>query len=278
MTEAELAAMLANDEHHWWYRGRRRVLAAVLDGLELPPRAAILDAGCGSGRTLDDLARRGTVCGVDTSATAVEAARRRGHRDVHVAAVEDLPFGDRAFDLVTCLDVIEHTPDDRATLAELLRVTRPGGVLVATVPAYQSLFSAHDLINGHYRRYRAATLRAAAVEAGWSAVSDTHFNAVLLAPAAMVRIARRHRASNRSELTFTPRMLDRALERPMAREARLIANGHRLPFGLSLLMVLRRPGALYRLWSSRTVSSSAGKNASIESSETVTSTAVPNVV
>jgi SAM-dependent methyltransferase len=242
MTEAELAAMLANDERHWWYRGRRRVLAAVLDGLDLPRRAAILDAGCGSGRTLDDLAARGTVCGVDTSATAVEMARRRGHRDVRVAAAEDLPFGDRTFDLVTCLDVIEHTPDDRATLAELLRVTRPGGVLVATVPAYQSLFSAHDVINGHYRRYRAATLRAVAVAAGWHAVADTHFNAVLLAPAALVRLARRHRAGNRSELTFTPRLLNRALELPLDREARLIANGHRLPFGLSLLMVLRRPG------------------------------------
>jgi SAM-dependent methyltransferase len=246
MTEAELAAMLAHDEAHWWYRGRRRILAAVLDGLVLPRRPAILDAGCGSGRTLDDLAARGSVAGVDTSAMAVEAARRRGHANVRIAPVEKLPFDDRAFDLVTCLDVIEHTPDDRATLAELLRVTAPGGVLVATVPAYQSLFSAHDVINGHYRRYRAATLRAAATDAGWSAVAYTHFNAVLLAPAAVVRLARRSRSSNRSELTFTPHLLDRALELPMAREAKLIARGHRLPFGLSLLMVLRRPGVALR--------------------------------
>ena len=246
MTEAELAAMLAHDEAHWWYRGRRRILAAVLDGLALPRRPAILDAGCGSGRTLDDLAARGTVAGVDTSALAVTAARRRGHADVHIAAVERLPFADRTFDLVTCLDVIEHTPDDRATLAELLRVTRPGGTLVVTVPAYQSLFSAHDEINGHYRRYRAAGLRLAAAEAGWISLADTYFNSVLFAPAAVIRLARRHRASNRSELTFTPHLLDRALELPLAREAKLIAGGHRLPFGLSLLMVLRRPGASLR--------------------------------
>jgi SAM-dependent methyltransferase len=174
VTEDELAAMLEHDETHWWYRGRRRVLAAVIEGLELPPHPRILDAGCGSGRTLDDLAALGTVSGVDASAVAVRAARERGHTDVHVASVEELPFGDGRVDLVTCLDVIEHTPDDRATLAELLRVTRPGGLLVATVPAYPSLFSAHDLINGHYRRYRAATLRAAAVEAGWTMLADTH--------------------------------------------------------------------------------------------------------
>jgi SAM-dependent methyltransferase len=246
MTEAELAAMLAHDEAHWWYRGRRRILAAVLDGLALPRHPAILDAGCGSGRTLDDLAARGTVSGVDTSAMAVQAALRRGHRDVRIAAVEGLPFADGSFDLVTCLDVIEHTPDDHATLAELLRVTRPGGTLVVTVPAYPSLFSAHDEINGHYRRYRADGLRAAARDAGWTPVADTYFNAVLLAPAAAVRFVRRHRASNRSELTFTPRALNRALELPLAREAALIANGHRLPFGLSLVMVLRRPGASLR--------------------------------
>ena len=238
--------MLAHDEAHWWYRGRRRVLAAVIEGLELPPQPRILDAGCGSGRTLDDLAALGTVSGVDASAVAVRAARERGHADVQLANVEELPFGDGRFDLVTCLDVIEHTPDDRATLAELLRVTRPGGLLVATVPAYPSLFSAHDLINGHYRRYRAATLRAAAVEAGWTAVADTHFNAVLLAPAALVRLARRHRAGSRSELTFTPRLMHHVLELPMAREAALIRAGHRLAFGLSLLMVMRRPGVVLR--------------------------------
>lgn len=236
--------MLENDERHWWYRGRRSVLAAVLDGLGLPAGARVLDAGCGSGRTLDDLAARGRVWGVDASPVAARAARERGHRDVRVATIQGLPFEDAQFDLVTCLDVIEHTPDDRESLAELLRVTRPGGLLVATVPAYPSLFSAHDLANGHYRRYRAHTLRAAAVEAGWGAVSDTYFNSVLLAPAAVVRLARRRSAVTRSELTFTPRAVHRVLEAPMRREAALIAAGHRLPFGLSLLMVLRRPGVV----------------------------------
>jgi SAM-dependent methyltransferase len=241
MTEAELTAMLENDERHWWYRGRRRVLKAVLDSVDLPPRPRLLDAGCGSGRTLDDLAARGRVSGVDTSPLAAAAARERGHADIHVSRIEDLPFEDGRFDLVTCLDVIEHTPDDRESLAELLRVTRPGGLLVATVPAYPALFSAHDVANGHYRRYRAETLGAAAAQAGWARLRDTYFNTILFPPAAMVRLARRRRAGSRSELTFTPPAFDRLLEAPPRREAALIAAGHRLPFGLSLLMVLRRP-------------------------------------
>ncbi len=242
MTSDELQAMLAGDERHWWYRGRRRVLRAQLDRLPIPPGARLLDAGCGSGRTLDELARRGRVSGVDTSPEAVAAARRRGHRDVRVARVEHLPFPDGTFDLVTCLDVVEHTPDDRATLAELRRVTRPGGLLVVTVPAYQALWSWHDVVNRHFRRYDSASLRAAAREAGWDVVRDTHFNSLLLAPAAAVRLAQRRRhAHPRSDLELTPPALDGLLELPLRLEAGLVRAGLRLPAGLSLLAVLRHP-------------------------------------
>jgi 2-polyprenyl-3-methyl-5-hydroxy-6-metoxy-1,4-benzoquinol methylase len=242
MTHDELQTMLSSDESHWWYRGRRRVLRAELDRLPLDPDARLLDAGCGSGRTLDELARYGRVSGIDLSPEAVHAARRRGHDDVHVAAVEDLPFADETFDVVTCLDVVEHTPDDRATLAELRRVTRPGGLLLVTVPAYQALWSWHDEVNLHYRRYDSSSLRAATTAAGLDVVGDTHFNGLLLAPAAVVRLAQRRRALHRhSDLDLTPRLLNGILELPLRLESRLVATGTRLPAGLSLLAVLRRP-------------------------------------
>jgi SAM-dependent methyltransferase len=247
MTHDELHAMLASDEEHWWYRGRRRVLRAELDRLPLESGARLLDAGCGSGRTMDELARYGRVSGIDLSAEAVAAARRRGHGDVRVAHVESLPFADGIFDVVTCLDVVEHTPDDRATLAELLRVTRPGGLLVVTVPAYQALWSRHDEVNRHFRRYDSASLRAAARSAGWEVVTDTHFNSLLLVPAAAVRLAQRHRRAHApSDLDATPSALNGILELPLRLESRLIAAGTRLPAGLSLLSVLRRPAAVSR--------------------------------
>jgi SAM-dependent methyltransferase len=155
--------------------------------------------------------------------------------------VEQLPFADGTFDVVTCLDVIEHTPDDRASLAELRRVARPGGLLLVTVPAYQGLWSWHDEVNLHFRRYDSASLRAAAREAGWEVVGDTHFNSVLLGPAAAVRLAqRRRRRHAHSDLDLTPPRLNGLLELPLRLEARLVAAGTRLPAGLSLLAVLRR--------------------------------------
>jgi SAM-dependent methyltransferase len=245
MDDCLMQAMLDLDDHHWWYRGRRKIIRSELDRLALPIDAKVLDAGCGSGRTLDELARFGRVAGVDISPVAVAAARARGHRHVRVAAIEALPFADASFDVVTCLDVIEHTPDDRTSLRELLRVTRAGGVLIVTVPAYPALWSRHDEANDHYRRYRRSTLQAAALDAGWRFVSDTHFNALLLAPAAVVRLWQRsRRRPARSDLALTPPSLDRLLELPLALEARLLARGRRLGAGLSLLAVLRRPIAM----------------------------------
>lgn len=236
--------MLSSDERHWWYRGRRRVLRTQLDRLELPDGARALDAGCGSGRTLDLLASYAAASGVDLSPDAVGTARARGHDDVHVAPIERLPYPAETFDLVTCLDVLEHLPDDVGALRELHRVARTGAALVVTVPAYPALWSAHDVNNQHYRRYRRMPLRFAAAAAGWQLVRDSHFNALLLAPAAAVRVATRGRVDGRSDLEFTPRMLDRLLELPMRFESALLRRGARFPFGLSIVAVFRAVPAI----------------------------------
>jgi SAM-dependent methyltransferase len=237
--EREFEAMLALDERHWWYRGRRRMLAALIEGIAVPPGARVLDAGCGSGRTLDELARYGSAHGIELNPLGLAVARRRGHH-VEQAPVETIPFEDASFDLVTCLDVIEHTDDDAAALRELRRVTRPGGSAVVSVPAHPRLWSRHDEVNGHRRRYTRRTLRAAAHAGGWTVERMTGFNVVYLVPAALVRIARRDRAQRGdSELELTPPASDPLLELPLRLEAALVRRGVDLPPGLSLLAVLR---------------------------------------
>jgi SAM-dependent methyltransferase len=219
------------------------VVRAVLDDLDLPRSPRILDAGCGSGAMLDELARYGEAWGVEPNPLGTALARRRGHPRVLRARVEELPFASASFDLVTCLDVVEHTPDDGAALAELRRVTRPGGRLLVTVPAYPALWSHHDIVNQHFRRYVTRTLLEAASSAGWRHVRHTHFNAFFLPAAAAVRLALRGHGERqrRSELALTPRSLDRALELPLRAEAGLIRQGARIPFGLSLLALFEQP-------------------------------------
>jgi SAM-dependent methyltransferase len=244
MDQALMKATLEVDEHHWWYRGRRRVILAELERLPLPAGARVLDAGCGSGRTLQELTRFGEVAGIELDPDAAELARSRGHGEVQVGRLEELPWEEDSFDLITCLDVIEHTPDDRATLRELRRVARPGGFLLVTVPAYQALWSLHDEANHHYRRYGRRALRAAAQAAGWSVERVSSFNSLLLAPAAVVRLAQRRVGTHRgytNDLALGPAWLNDVLERPLALEAWWLARGGTLPAGLSLLAVLRKP-------------------------------------
>jgi SAM-dependent methyltransferase len=237
--QAEFETMLALDERHWWYRGRRRMLRALLESAGLPGSIRILDAGCGSGRTLDDLVAYGPVQGMELNPAGLGAARDRGH-DVREGRVEEIPFEDASFDLVTCLDVIEHTDDDVAALTELRRVTAPGGHLVVSVPAHPWLWSRHDEVNGHRRRYTRKSLREAAEAAGWRVERQTGFNVVYLAPAAVVRLVRRAEPeAGASELELTPAALDGALELPLRLEAALVRRGANLPTGLSLLCLLR---------------------------------------
>jgi SAM-dependent methyltransferase len=241
-----MKATLAVDEHHWWYRGRRRIIRAELDRLPLPPGAHVLDAGCGSGRTLQELVDYGRVSGIELNEEAAELARGRGHGEVRVGRLEELPWDDGTFDLVTCLDVVEHVPDDRIALAELRRVCRPGGWLLVTVPAYQALWSLHDEANHHYRRYSRASLRAAATGAGWTVTRLTSFNSLLLAPAAAVRLTQRRLGVHNgytNDLALGPTWLNHVLEAPLALEASWLAGGRTLPLGLSLLAVLQRPPA-----------------------------------
>lgn len=235
--------MLLAADQHWWYRGRRRILRAELDRLFLGPHARLLDVGCGGGQTLDVLDVFGSATGVDQDADSVARARARGHHAI-VAALPELPFADAAFDGCTCLDVLEHLEDDQAGLDEIRRVTARDGRVLVTVPAYQALWSRHDEVNEHQRRYSAKMLRSLARASGLAVERLTHFNTLLLPPAAAVRLAgrsaRRGRTRTQSELALTPPSLNRALELPLRAEAALLRRGARLPAGLSLLAVLRR--------------------------------------
>lgn len=236
------------EERHWWYRGRRAVLNAVLDGLG-PLRAGgeaarILDAGCGSGRNMVELARRGAVTGVELASQSLEVARARELGPVVPGSLDDpLPFDDGVFDLAVALDVLEHVADDGAALRELARVLAPRGRLLVTVPQYRWLWGEHDILAHHHRRYTRPLLLDRAAAAGFEAERVTSFNALLLPAIAAARLAQRarRRAEPASDLGRTPQgAVDGALERVLRSEAAAIRRGRDLPFGVSLLAVLRR--------------------------------------
>jgi SAM-dependent methyltransferase len=230
------------EDRHWWYRGRRTVLERVIDDLALAPGARILDAGCGSGRNMVELARRGTVTGIEVSQASVVLARERDVGEVIAGSVLEMPFADHSFDLAVTLDVIEHLQDDLGALRELRRTVSAGGVLLVTVPAYQWLWSGHDEVNHHQRRYTRRSLQRVAEQAGWTQVRTTYFNSLLLPVAIMLRVLERvstKPTESSLDLWVPPQPLNWLLERPLALEAALIGRSGRIPAGLSLLAVFR---------------------------------------
>jgi SAM-dependent methyltransferase len=230
------------EDRHWWYRGRRTVLSRALAGLQLPRPARILDAGCGSGRNMVELAHAGPVTGIELSKTSVLLARARQVGEVIEGSVLDMPFEPGSFDLAVSLDVIEHLQEDLDALRELRRVVAPGGALLVTVPAYEWLWSGHDEINHHYRRYTRRSLQRVAEEAGWEQTRTTYFNSLLLPVAILLRALDRlstKTTESSLDLWVPPTPVNWLLERPLALEAAMIGRGGRIPAGLSLLSVFR---------------------------------------
>jgi SAM-dependent methyltransferase len=138
--------------------------------------------------------------------------------------------------------VIEHLADDLGALRELRRVVAAGGWLLVTVPAYPWLWSGHDVVNHHHRRYTRRSLLAVAEPAGWSCVRTTYFNSLLLPVAILLRVLdrlTRKPTESSLDLWVPPAPLNWLLERPLELEATLIARGGRIPAGLSLLAVFR---------------------------------------
>lgn len=235
------------EERHWWFQARRHILLRVLDR-RLVGRTglALLDLGCGTGRTTQALSRFGTVWGVDADPEAVRFCRERGLAEVQLLTDWRLPFADDSFDLVTALDVIEHVDDDEAIVREVGRVLRPGGTALLTVPAYQLLWGAQDEISHHKRRYRAGQLDRILTASGLRPILTTYFNTVLFPAVAAVRLLRRIRPARgalRSDFEMTPPgRLNAMLTRLFSVEAEVVGR-IRLPFGVSILALATKEPA-----------------------------------
>lgn len=226
---------LEAEDRHWWYRGR---LGIVMDAARRrtpvggSPR--ILDAGCGGGATLVELAGLGAATGLEPLPASREKARSRGVAEVVDGRLEALPFPDGSFDLMLVLDVLEHLDDAPAALRELHRVVAPGGAGVITVPAHPRLWSDHDERNHHRRRYTRMSLAETARSGGWRVARLTHFTTALL-PLAMLARTRGH-----GGFDIPPPPINRTLKATIQAEAALIRRGTTLPVGLSLLAELTR--------------------------------------
>lgn len=235
------------DEHaalerdQWWFVSRRAIIAEVLRShLGVQPDRRILDVGCGSGGMLPMLTEFGTVDGIEPDAASVEHGQATfpGVTIRQGQVPDDLP-ADHSYDLVTAFDVIEHIADDLGAVAAMRAALRPDGTVVVTVPALPWLWSEHDELNGHHRRYTADTLRDVLTRGGLEVRHLSHYNTALLPAVAAARLVQRVRPGTHdasSDLTMPRPAVNGILRRIMSSEARRVAT-QGLPIGVSLIAV-----------------------------------------
>lgn len=231
---------------HWWFCARRHIIRMLLEKYAGPTAARhIADIGCGMGASFAMLKQFGSVVGVDYSTTALAFSQQRGHRQLAAAALPTLPFANNSFDIVCALDVIEHISDDHAATRELWRICRPNGLLVITVPAYQWLWSEHDDINEHKRRYTRTELGQCVTQAGADILKISYMNSLLAPPLMAFRALRNclgksnSKATPRSDVFAIARPVNTALRWMFSREAMWLRVGS-FPFGVSLVCIARK--------------------------------------
>ncbi len=228
--------MAAHDSTHWWYRARRDILADYLRRFgDLPAQARILEIGCGTGHNLPMLAQFGHVDAIEIDPAARAIAAERLGRPIGDAPLPALPGVPRgSYDLVAVLDVVEHIEDDVAALVAMATCLAPGGKILIAVPAHQWLWSAHDVVNHHHRRYSKKTLRAAIGAAGLKPEKLGYFNSLLFPLAAGARLAGRLTGRDDSDDSPPPPMVNKLFESIFRLERHMVG---RVPMGPGVSIV-----------------------------------------
>lgn len=242
MKAAEYDKMYRAETRFWWFVGKGLLLTQWA-AKWLEPEGEYLDVGCGTGANLELVQDRGSWIGVDASSDAIGFCAARGHDKLVHGKAGRLPFGDGSFDGAIALDLFEHLETDKEAAAEILRVLRPGGILIVTVPAHPFLWGAHDLALGHLRRYRGAHLRKLLGGAGFSVLRMTHFMGFLFPAMVLVRLWQKRFGDEADTISYQwPGWINGLLGSIVSLEVKLLKLT-RMPAGTTLAAVARKPPA-----------------------------------
>ena len=231
------------EDYHWWFTSRRNLVKQLILSLK-GEFSSILDVGSGTGGNLVMLKEFADAYGIDASRQAVEFCKKRGLDKVKQCRAERIEFNDGTFDMVTCLDVLEHIPQPVVALREIKRVLKDSGKMIVAVPAFRILWSQHDEALSHLRRYEKRSLMAELKEGGFKVEKIGYFFFLSFFIVAPVRIARRFLNPGKRKIqsdttTLPPKFLNEFLKLIFSLETK-IALHVGLPLGTTLYAVAEK--------------------------------------
>lgn len=230
----------------WWFRARSSILESYMKTLSgRGSDIMILNVGAATGATSEMLSKYGTVTSVEYDKDCCEFMTEKTGMEVVHASLTDLPFEDNFFDIICAFDVIEHIENHELAAKEIHRVLKSNGNYFITVPAFQFLWSTHDVINHHYRRYTKNNLNILLQKAGLKKTTSSYFNFWLFFPIATIRtilnIIPRKKSIKSSgsdnEIFRSSKIINVIAFSIFKSERLLLRKGIKLPFGVSILSI-----------------------------------------
>src|SRR3972149_5132617 len=236
----EYKKMYDIEENYWWFAAKRKILIDMVKRLPISPHGIILDVGCGTGIMVSAFNKIRTTYGLDFSLDGIKFCRQRNLNGTTLGNVMHIPFRDESFDVVTCFDLLEHFEDDLAAINEIARVCKKGGSIITTVPAYQSLWSIHDISLHHKRRYSLSSYKKLFLAANLNIVKISYYNTVLFPMIFFTRKIRelfiRSKEIKSDFYIDIPPLFNRILFHIFKSESKIL-DFLNLPFGLSILSI-----------------------------------------
>ena len=240
-----LRATAKAEARHFWFRGFRAFMTPLIEAAIRDRQAPrILDCGCGTGANVEWLARFGRSFGFDRSSVGLRLGHDAGRPRLVRASVTAAPFPTGSFDLVTSFDVLYslEAPDERAAIAEMFRLTRPGGFALINVAAMNVLRGDHSVLSQEVRRYSRSDLHRLVAGAGFTVVRLTYTNIALFIPLVGLRLVQRWRGLKPQprEISVPVAPINALLTALLLLESRWIQHFDG-PFGSSLICLARKP-------------------------------------
>jgi len=232
------------EENHWWFLGRRDLIYRLMKDYRRD--VDILEIGCSGGVLIEFLKRRGftRLHGIDVDEKAIEICRQRGIKEVGVADAQETEFKDQQFDILIASDVLEHIKDEDKALLEWYRILKPGGKLIIFVPAFKFLWSNHDEVNRHFRRYSKSGLIKTLEKNGFKTEKVSYWNFSLFFPVSLVRMFQKYLSGKRKrasdQLYEFNTFVNKTLEYMLRLENKFLSTGMNFPVGVSLFIIERK--------------------------------------